>query len=373
MSDHDHDGSQHGSGHHDPPSPRSEIGGPTGDTAEDPRRSIATLRRRVLHFSNELRQATRRADEATDLNREPICSLKSLEMMCANQGREIGHYRTEVSRLREERDNLEASLESDRVVSVEPPSAAPDISALEAQIVELHGLDRRIDEIRHLETHIDDLARDRGNLESTIHHLASEMAQAGGEILDLQQANRDLDQEREDAEPTLSATEETLRRTRSELDRVEAELLLSRSDRTDRGSSDADPQSRQADPQPTGPTQADLDQITQERDSLQDQIRARNTEILAAQRTLGLLQSDLAAHRARSASDKARLQTLEGDLTRARHDVEVAQKAYADRERTITENQAQIRTLSRDLAPHINLGYDRSASSPDPAASRSRI
>ncbi|POM65898.1 Hypothetical protein PHPALM_18320 [Phytophthora palmivora] len=327
MSDHGHDGSQHGSGHHDPPSPRSEIGGPAGDTAEDHRRSIATLRRRVLHLSNELRQATRRADEATDLNREHICSLESLEMMCANQGREIGHYRAEVSRLREERDNLQASLESDRVVSMEPPSAAHEISALEAQIADLNqGLDQRIDESRHLQVHIDDLARDRGNLESTIHHLASEMAQAGGEILDLQQANRDLDREREDAESTLSATEESLRRTRSELDRVEPELLLSRSDRT-----------------------ADLDQIVRERDSLQDQIRARDAEILSAQRTLGLLQSDLAAHRARSASDTTRLQTLEGGITRARHDVEVAQKAYADRERTITENQAQIRTLSRDL------------------------
>ncbi|POM65549.1 Hypothetical protein PHPALM_18716 [Phytophthora palmivora] len=347
MSDH---GSQHGSGHHDPSSPRSEIGGPTGDTAEDHRRSIATLRRRVLHLSNELRQATRRADEVTDLNRERICSLESLEMMCANQGREIGHYRTEVNRLRDERDNLQASLVSDRVVSMEPPSAAPEILALEAQIADLnHGLDRRIDEIRHLEAHIDDLARDRGNLESTIHHLASEMAQAGGEILDLQQSNRDLDREREDAESTLSATEESLRRTRSELDRVEAELLLSRSDRTDRGSSDPDPQSRQADPLPTGLTQADPDQIVQERNSLQDQIRARDAEILSAQRTLGLLQSDLAAHRARSASDTTWLQTLESDLTRARHDVEVAQKAYADRERTITENQAQIRTLSRDL------------------------
>ncbi|POM67401.1 Actin binding protein, partial [Phytophthora palmivora] len=180
-------------------------------------------------------------------------------------------------------------------------------------------LDRRSDDIRHGESHIDDLARDRGNLESTIHHLASEMAQAGGEILDLQQANRDLDREREDAESTLSATEESLRRTRSELDRVEAELLLSRSDRTDRGSSSLDPQSRPADLPPTGPTQADLDQIALERDSLQDQIHT------------------------------TRLQTLEGDLARARHDVEVAQKAYADRERTITENQAQIRTLSRDL------------------------
>ncbi|POM79509.1 Putative plasma membrane protein, partial [Phytophthora palmivora] len=183
--------------------PDRNIGGLTGDTAED------HLRRRVLYLSNELRQATRRADEATDLNREHICSLESLEMMCANQGREIGHYRTEVSRLREERDNLQASLESDRVVSMEPPSAAPEISALEAQVADLnHGLDRRIDEIRQLEAHIDDLARDRGNLESTIHHLASEMTQAGGEILDLQQANRDLDREREDAESTLSATEE---------------------------------------------------------------------------------------------------------------------------------------------------------------------
>ncbi|POM61099.1 LOW QUALITY PROTEIN: hypothetical protein PHPALM_29939 [Phytophthora palmivora] len=176
------------------------------------------------------------------------------------------------------------------------------------------------------------------------------MAQAGGEILDLQQTNRDLDREREDAESTLSATEESLRRTRSELDRVdEVELLLSRSDLTDRGSSGLDPQSRPADLPLTGPTQADLDQIVRERDSLQDQIRARDVEILSAQRTLGLLLSDLAAHRARSASDTTRLQTLEGDLTRARHDVEVAQKAYADRERTITENQAQIRTLSRDL------------------------
>ncbi|POM78103.1 Hypothetical protein PHPALM_4412 [Phytophthora palmivora] len=320
------------------------------DTPEDHHRSTAALRRRVLHLSNELRQAIRRADEATDLDREHICSLESLEMMCANQGREIGYYRTEVSRLREERDNLQASLESDRVVSMEPSSTAPEISALEAQIADLnHSLDRRIDQIRHLEAHIDDLARDRGNLESTIHHLASEMAQAGGEILDLQQANRDLDREREDAESTLSEPEESLRRTRSELDRVEAELLLSRSDRTDRGSSGLDPQSRPADLPPTGPTQADLDQIVRERDSLQDQIRARDVEILSAQRTLGLLQSDLAAHRARSASDTTRLQTLEGDLTRARHDVEVAQKAYADRERTITENQAQIRTLSQDL------------------------
>ncbi|POM67686.1 Hypothetical protein PHPALM_16268 [Phytophthora palmivora] len=236
--------------------------------------------------------------------------------MCANQGREIGHYRTEVSRLREERDNLQASLESDRVVSMEPSSVAPEISALVVQIADLnHSLDRWIDEIRHLEAHIDDLARDRGDLESTIHHLASEMEQAGGEILDLQQANRDLDREREDAESTLSATEESLRRTRSELDRVEAELLLSRSDRTDRGSSDPDPQSRQAYPLSTGPTQADLDQIVRERNSLQDQIRARDAEILSAQRTLGLLQSDLAAHRARSASDTTRLQTLEGDLT----------------------------------------------------------
>ncbi|POM65249.1 Hypothetical protein PHPALM_19065, partial [Phytophthora palmivora] len=161
---------------------------------------------------------------------------------------------------------------------MEPPSVAPEISALEAQIADLnHGLDRRTDEIRHLEAHIDDL-------ESTIHHLASEMAQ---EILDLQQANRDLDREREDAESTLSATEESLRRTRSELDRVEAELLLSRSDRTDRGSSGPDPQSRSADLPHTGPTQADLDQIVQERDSLQSQIHARDAEILAAQRTLG--------------------------------------------------------------------------------------
>ncbi|POM81011.1 Hypothetical protein PHPALM_1082 [Phytophthora palmivora] len=219
-------------------------------------------------------------------------------MMCANQGREIGYYRAEVSRLREERDTLQATLESDRVIGMEPPSAAPEISALEAQIVDLNqGLDRRIDEVLHLQAHIDDLARDRGNLESIIHHLASEMAQAGGEILDLQQAKRDLDREREDAESTLSATEESLRRTRSELDR-----------------------SRQADLLPTGPTQADLDQVVRERDSLQDQIRARDAEILSAQRTLGLLQSDL-----------------------------VAQKAYADRERTSTENQAQIRTFSRDL------------------------
>ncbi|POM64372.1 Hypothetical protein PHPALM_20104 [Phytophthora palmivora] len=175
------------------------------------------------------------------------------------------------------------------------------------------------------------------------------MTQARGEILDLQQANCDLDRSREGAESTLSATEESLRRTRSEPDRVKAELLLSRSDRTDRGSSGPDPQSQQADPQPTGPTQDNLDQIVRECDSLQDQIRARDAEIFTAKQTLRLLRSDLAAHRAGSALDKARLQTLEGDITRARHDVEVAQKAYADRERTITENQAQIRTLSRDL------------------------
>ncbi|POM72644.1 Hypothetical protein PHPALM_10606 [Phytophthora palmivora] len=36
------------------------------------------------------------------------------------------------------------------------------------------------------------------------------MAQAGGEILALQQVNRDLDRDREDAESTLSATEESL-------------------------------------------------------------------------------------------------------------------------------------------------------------------
>ncbi|POM67979.1 Hypothetical protein PHPALM_15917 [Phytophthora palmivora] len=312
MSDHGHDGSRHGSGRHDPPSPRSEIGGPTGGTPEDIRRSVVALRRRVLRLGDDLRQATRRADDAAD--REHVCSLESLEMMCATQGREIGCYRAEVHRLREERDVFQSSLESNRIIG---------------------------------------LTEDRRNLESTIHHLASEMAQAGGEILDLQQPNRDLDRNRDDAESALSATEESLRRTRSELDRVEAELLLSRSDRTDRESSGPDPQPQRADLPPTGPTQAGLDQIVQERDSLRDQIRARDAEILAAQRTLGLLQSDLAAHRARSASDKARLRTLEGDVTRARHDVEVAQKAYADRERTITENQAQIRTLCRDLGKAV--------------------
>ncbi|POM65165.1 Hypothetical protein PHPALM_19167 [Phytophthora palmivora] len=264
--------------------------------------------------------------------------------MCANQGREIGHYRAEVSRLREERDDLQASLESDRVIGMEPPPVAPEISTLEAQIVDLNqGLDHRIDEIRHLQAHIDDLARDRGNLESTIHHLASEMAQAGGEILDLQQANRDLDRGREDAESTLSD-----RRTRSELDRVEAELCC------------LDPITLIVDLQVLIPSPGrqifhtrDLPKLISTRSFRSVtpcKVRsARDAEILASQRTLGLLQSDMAAHRARSASDKARLQTLEGDMTRARHDVEVAQKAYADRERTITENQAQIRTLSRDL------------------------
>ncbi|POM58574.1 Hypothetical protein PHPALM_36760 [Phytophthora palmivora] len=198
MSDHDHDGSQRGSGRPDPPSPRSEIGGPTGGAPEDLRRYVAALCRRVLHLSNELRQATRRAAEATDLNREHVCSLESLEMMCANEDREIRRFRAEVSRLRAVRDTLQASLESDRVIGMEPPPAAPEVSALEAQIVDLNrDLDRRIDQIRHLQTHIDDLARDRGNLESTIHHLASEMAQAGGKILDLQQDNRDLDRSRE--------------------------------------------------------------------------------------------------------------------------------------------------------------------------------
>ncbi|POM57498.1 Hypothetical protein PHPALM_37981 [Phytophthora palmivora] len=72
-----------------------------------------------------------------------------------------------------------------------------------------------------------------------------------------------------------------------------------------------------------GPTQADLDQIARERDSLQDQIRARDAEILSAQRTLGLLQSDLV------------------DLIGFRY--------HPAAGRTITENQAQIRTLSRDL------------------------
>ncbi|POM71454.1 Hypothetical protein PHPALM_11982 [Phytophthora palmivora] len=330
--------------------PASWIGGPTGGTPEDPRRSVVALRRRVLCLSDDLRLATRQADEAADRNREHVCSLESLEMMCGTQGREIGRYRAEVHRLREGRDTLQSSLESDRIIGLEPPSAAPEISALEAQIVDLNrDLDRRWDEIRHLQAHIDDLSQDRGNLESTIHHLASEVAQEGGEILDLQQANRDLDRSREEAEPTLSAMEESLRRTRSELDRVEAELLLSHSDRTDRGSSGPNLQSQPADPQHTGPTQVDLDQIVRERDSLQDQMRARDAEILLAQQTLRLWRSDLAAHRAGSASDKARLQMLEGDITRARHDVEVAQKACADRERTITENQAQIRTLSRDL------------------------
>ncbi|POM72580.1 Hypothetical protein PHPALM_10677 [Phytophthora palmivora] len=343
MSDHGHDGSQHGSGRHDPPSPRPEIGGSTGGSPEHLRRSVVALRRRVLRLSDDLRLATRRADEAVDRNREHVCSLESLEMMCATQGREVGRYRAEFIR-----DALQSSLESDRIL--EPPQPAPEISALEAQIVDLNrDLDRRSDEIHQLEAHIDDLCQDRGRLESTIRHLTSEMTQAGGEILDLQQANHDLDRSREDAESALSATEESLRRTRSELDRVEAELLLSRSDRADRESSGFDPQSSQANPQSMGPTQADLDQITRERDSLRDQIRARDVEILSAQRTLGLLQSDLAAHRARSTSDTTRLQTLEGDLTRARNDVDVAQKAYADRERTITENQAQIRTLSRDL------------------------
>ncbi|POM60436.1 hypothetical protein PHPALM_30709 [Phytophthora palmivora] len=233
---------------------------------------------------------------------------------------------------------------------MEPSSAASEISALESQIVDLHrDLDRRLDEIHHLQAHIDGLAQDCGHMESTIHHLVSEMAQAGGEILDLQQVNRDLDRSREDAESAVSATEESLRRTRSELDRVEAELLLSRPNYTNRGSSSPDPQSRQADPQPTAPTQADLDRITRDRDALRDQIHARDAEILSAQQTLRLLRSDLAAHRAGSASDKTRLQTVKGDITRACQDVEMARKAYADRERTITENQAQIRTLSRDL------------------------
>ncbi|POM63604.1 Hypothetical protein PHPALM_20970 [Phytophthora palmivora] len=108
----------------------------------------------------------------------------------------------------------------------------------------------------------------------------------------------------------------------------------------DRGSSGPDLQSQQVDPQTIGPTQADLDQIARDRDSLRDQVRARDVEILSAQQTLQLLRSDLAAHRAESASDKSRLQTLEGDIVRARQDVEVSRKAYADRER---------RTLSRDL------------------------
>ncbi|POM75091.1 Hypothetical protein PHPALM_7852 [Phytophthora palmivora] len=218
---------------------------------------------------------------------------------------------------------------------MEPPSAAPEISALEAQIVDLNqGLDRRIDEIRHLQAHIDVLAREHGNLESTIHHLASKMAQAGGEILDLQQANRDLDREREDAESTLSATEESLRRTRSELDRVEAELLLSRSDRTDRG-----PIALIAD------LRILIRSLGRQIFYPRDLPKPISTRSFGSATPYKIRSSDLAAHQARSASDTARLQTLEGDLTRARHDVEVAQKAYADRERTITENQAQIRTL----------------------------
>ncbi|POM62557.1 hypothetical protein PHPALM_28278 [Phytophthora palmivora] len=300
MSNHGHEESQHGSGRYDPPPPRSEISGPTGGTLEDLRRSVVALRRRVLRLSDDLRLAIRRADEAADRNREHVCSLESLEMMCATQGGEIGRYRAEIHRLREERDALQSSLESDRIIGLEPPQPAPEISALETQIVDLNrDLDRQSDEVHHRQAHIDDLSRDRGHLESTIRHLTSEMTQAGGEILDLQQANHDLDRSREDAESTLSATEESMRRTRSELDRVETELILSRSDRADRGPSGPDPQSSQADPQLMGPTQAGLDQIVRERDSQQDQI---------------------------------------------------PQKAYAERERTITENQAQIRTLSRDLS-----------------------
>ncbi|POM59575.1 hypothetical protein PHPALM_31667 [Phytophthora palmivora] len=136
MSDHGHDGSQHGSGRHDPPSPRSEIGGPTGGSPEDLRRSVVALRRRVLRLSDDLRLATRRADEAVDRNREHVCSLESLEMMSATQGREIGRYRAEVHRLREERDALQSSLESDRIIGLEPPQPAPEISALEAEIVD---------------------------------------------------------------------------------------------------------------------------------------------------------------------------------------------------------------------------------------------
>ncbi|POM66262.1 Hypothetical protein PHPALM_17909 [Phytophthora palmivora] len=181
---------------------------------------------------------------------------------------------------------------------MEPPSSAPEVSTLETQIADLNrDLDRRLGEIRHLQAHIDDLTQDRGNLESTIHHLASEMSQAGGEILDLQQANRDLDRSREDAESTLSATEESLRRTRSELDRVEAELLLSRSDRTDRGSSGPDLQPQPADPQPTGPTQADLDQIrtlsrdlgkvVRERDALRHEYTAAFQRLTSISATIG--------------------------------------------------------------------------------------
>ncbi|POM71104.1 Hypothetical protein PHPALM_12372 [Phytophthora palmivora] len=300
MSNHGRDGSQHGSGRHDPPSLRSEICGPTGGTPEDLRRSVVTLRRRVFRLSDDLRQATRRADEATDLNREHVCSLESLEMMCANQDREIGHYRAEVSRLREERDTLQASLELDRVVGMEPPSAAPGISALDAQVADLNqGLDRRIGEICHLQAHIDDLARDRGNLELT--------------AIEIEKMPNPPYLRRKRACAGLDLNWIGLKQSYFCLDPI---ALI-----------------------------ADL-RIVRERDSRQDQ---RDAEILSAQQTLRLLRSDLAAHRAGSGSDKARLQTLEGDITRARHDLEVAQKAFADRERTITENQAQIRTLSRDL------------------------
>ncbi|POM74054.1 Hypothetical protein PHPALM_9037 [Phytophthora palmivora] len=315
MSDHGHDGSQHGSGRPDPPSPRSEIGGPTGGTPEDLRRSLVALRRRVLRLSDDLRLTTRRADEVADRNCEHVCSLESLEMMC---------YRAEVHRRREERDTLQSSLESDRIIGLEPSSSAPEISALEAQIVDLNrDLDRRSDEIRHLQAHIDDLARDRHNLESTIHHLASEMTQAGGEILDLQQANRDLDRSREEDESTLSATEESLRRTRSSSDRVEA------------GCSYPDLTALIAS------LRVLISSLSRPIPNPLVQLKLISTESFGIATPYGI--------RAGSASDKARLQTLEGDITRARQDVEVARKAYADRECTITENQAQIRTLSRDL------------------------
>ncbi|POM64549.1 Hypothetical protein PHPALM_19901 [Phytophthora palmivora] len=142
--------------------------------------------------------------------------------MCANQGREIKRYRVEVSRLREERDTLRASLESDHVTSVEPPSAAPEILTLEAQVVDLNrDLDHRLDEIRHLQAHIDDLSQDRGKLESTIHHLASEMAQADGETLDLQQANPISQQIR--FALSVAASEEKIRPLKADAESMDEE------------------------------------------------------------------------------------------------------------------------------------------------------
>ncbi|OWZ10898.1 hypothetical protein PHMEG_00016165, partial [Phytophthora megakarya] len=264
---------------------------------------------------------------------EHLDRLDDLRDYIREQDQAIAFMQQTINDLRADRDTLQATLDSHG-------SAIPDQHASA--------------------THVRFLEQQVADLESQVTQYLQEREYAGAEVLYLQEQRNTADRVRDQAAHQLQVPEGVLCHTCQALDRAEADLLIARQVAAvvspDPSSSDLE---AKLDQQMTDRValQNRFDQVSAERDLLNVRVQSMDSEADA----LRVQIQDLTVEfkQARSRYEVARV-NLAGAVKREKgyrdaskdlkRDVTVARTAYADAERSITEQKAQILKSSRQLA-----------------------